>query len=160
MPGAILLQVALYAHWWPSPSLGSHLGKPSFPREVINLTKMYKLAVSNSSADGVAAWFTLGFMLMLMLLLYCSESFIMCQVTLSTTIPPVMIVCFSVSVMTTTVTMVPNLVGLAAASSQHDVVLLPPLNLRENERCFWPHLCAIAVASVPDAFSGLHRGSF
>ena len=56
-----------------------------------------------------------------------------CTTPATTTTPPVTVVCCSTSLsLTMTVTMVPTLMGLPVASGQHDVVLLPPLMLRDT----------------------------
>ena len=41
--------------------------------------------------------------------------------------------------------------------SEHDVVLLPPLILRDTVGSCWSCYCAIAATSVPDALLGLNQ---
>ena len=56
----------------------------------------------------------------------------MCQVTVTTAAPPMTVVCSSPAPITMTVAMAPT-VNLAALY-QHDVILLPPLILRDTVR--------------------------
>ena len=57
----------------------------------------------------------------------------MSQVIVITNNPPVVAACFGASSITNTVTMSTTTVGLTV-SGQHDVVLLPPLILRDTVR--------------------------
>ena len=59
-----------------------------------------------------------------------------------TTTPPVTDVCSGTSSLLTTVTMPPSLMGLPMTSGQHDVVLPPPLTLRDSG-------CVVGPATVP-----------
>ena len=63
----------------------------------------------------------------------CIVFLIMFQVTATTTTPPVTVLCSSSSSITMIVTMTPTAVDLVA-SGQYDVVLPPPLILRETVR--------------------------
>ena len=63
----------------------------------------------------------------------CSVFFIMSQATVTTTAPPVTVVCSSAPSFTMIATMVQTTLGLAAFG-QHDVVLLPLLILRDTMR--------------------------
>ena len=44
--------------------------------------------------------------------------------------------------------MAPMSLGLAAAFSQHDVVMLQPLIPRDTVWCYWPYYCAAAASST------------
>ena len=58
----------------------------------------------------------------------------MSDVTVTTTTPHVTVICSSVLTLATTVAVHRISVGLAVASGQHDVVLPPPLILRDTMR--------------------------
>ena len=83
--------------------------------------------------------------------------FITSQATATTTTPPVTVMCSGASSLTMTVTMVPTLMGLPVTLVQHDVVLSPPLMLRDTKRCCWPCYCAAAATSIPDTSSGMYQ---
>ena len=56
----------------------------------------------------------------------------MSQTAATTSTPPVTVMCSGASSLTMTVTMAPTLLGLPATSGWHDVVLSPPLILRDT----------------------------
>ena len=56
----------------------------------------------------------------------------MSQASVTTTIPPVTVVCSGTSSFLMTVTMTPTLMGLPTTSGQYDVVVLPLLMLRDR----------------------------
>ena len=82
----------------------------------------------------------------------CVVFFIMCQVTVMTTSSPVTTVHSGALSSTMTVTMTPIHVGLVAVG-QYDVVLLPPLILRDTMSGVVG--LTTAATSITDAFSGL-----
>ena len=73
---------------------------------------------------------------------------IMFQVTATTITEPVTVVCTRASLITMTVTVVPNSVGLAA-SGQHNVVLPPQLILRETMRGSLEHTVVLQQQQPP-----------
>ena len=67
----------------------------------------------------------------------------MSDVTLTTTTPPVIVLCSDALITNLTVTIAPTSVGLLATLGQHSAVLLPPLIPRDTMRG------VVGLATVP-----------
>ena len=75
------------------------------------------------------------------MVIFLYSVFIMSPATATTTTPSVTAVYYGTSSLIMTVTMAPTLMGLSAALGQHDLVLPPPLILRDTRGVVVSPLC-------------------